>query len=309
MKPPIVAGIAMVRNEADIIRVNLQYHLSLGLDWITVVDNGSTDGTDRILQGMARDNRLRCRRDDSPYRQSMQHTKLAREAHHDGADWVLVIDADEFWRVRRGTLKSILARSQAVAIRAQVVNFVQSRDQLLSEPRGLLHATTRIPEPVGPPEAIRELVEADKIAHVEAAYPPKWITRPTADIEISAGNHHVSGIVGGLEDTEDIVCLHVPLRSRARMETKAAHGRRVEEAGHKPGESWHVRRFKRLQDEGCLDLEWAANSYQNGFLDVYGNKHPILFDPTLHHLLMPHLARTPWGRLIARLQNRLRSWG
>lgn len=308
MKPPIVAGIAMVRNEADIIRVNVRHHLSLGLDWITVVDNGSTDGTDRVLQDLARDGRLRWRRDDSLYRQSTQHTKLAREAQREGADWVLVIDADEFWHVRRGTLKGILARSQAVAIRARVVNFVQSRDQILSEPRGLLRATAKVPNPVGPPETIREMVEADRIAHIEAAYPRKWIARPTAEIEISAGNHHLAGIVGGLEDTDDIVCLHVPLRSRAHMEAKAAHGRRVEEAGHRPGESWHVRRFKRLQEEGRLDQEWAANSCRDGFLDVYGEKHPVVFDPTLRRLLMPHLARTPWGRLLARLQNRLRGW-
>ena len=42
-------GVSMIRNEADIIRVNILYHLSIGFDRLLVVDNGSTDGTDRIL--------------------------------------------------------------------------------------------------------------------------------------------------------------------------------------------------------------------------------------------------------------------
>lgn len=40
-----VTGITMVRNEADIIRVTLAYHLAAGCDEILVIDNGSEDGT------------------------------------------------------------------------------------------------------------------------------------------------------------------------------------------------------------------------------------------------------------------------
>ncbi len=304
----VVAGIAMVRNEVDIIRTNVLHHFAMGLDWMLIVDNGSTDGTDKVLAEVAeRDPRVRWSRDDSPYRQSKMLTKLARQAQADGAHWVIPIDADEFWYARPGSFRRVLSRTEAVGVRVQVVNFIQSRSQRESTPQGLLYMVARAATPAGPLEAVPELVQARKIAHVEGMHPPKWISRPTPEIEISAGNHFVSGIVGGIEDTDQIICLHAPLRSRARLEAKAAHGRRVEEAGHKPGESSHVRRFKQIQEEGRLDEEWAANSFQDGNLDVFGAKHPVVYDYTLRDLLVPYLARTPWGKTYARLTNRLRA--
>lgn len=35
----------LVRDEADIIRSNVQYHLAQGIDHVIVADNGSLDGT------------------------------------------------------------------------------------------------------------------------------------------------------------------------------------------------------------------------------------------------------------------------
>ena len=46
----LVYGISMIRNEADLVRLNVLYHLSLGVDRMLVVDNGSTDGTDGLLK-------------------------------------------------------------------------------------------------------------------------------------------------------------------------------------------------------------------------------------------------------------------
>ena len=40
----MVYGISMVRNEADIIPLNVLYHLASGIDRMLVVDNGSTNG-------------------------------------------------------------------------------------------------------------------------------------------------------------------------------------------------------------------------------------------------------------------------
>ncbi|MEA2503491.1 MAG: hypothetical protein QOG36_534, partial [Actinomycetota bacterium] len=59
-----LTGIGMVRNEADIIRVTVAYHLALGCDEILLVDNGSEDGTRCILRHHAEtDPRIRWSRD------------------------------------------------------------------------------------------------------------------------------------------------------------------------------------------------------------------------------------------------------
>ena len=300
MSDPVVVGISMVRNAADIVRVNVLYHLSLGLDRLVLVDNMSTDGTDRVVEELSRrDSRVRWSREDGPHPQARVFTRLAREAHHEGADWVLPIDVDEFWHVRRGSLKGVLAKSESVAIRVQVVNFVQRRSQLESTQDALLYMTWRVPSPMGSPEEAANLVSSGQIAHVEARYPAKWIVRPTATVEIAHGNHHLAGIVGGLEDSDEIVCLHAPLRSRAALYAKAVHGQRVEEAGGKPGESWHVRRFRRLADEDRMEREWAANSHEDGSLDVFGVRHPLVYDPTLRNAAKPYLSPSPMRKLTS----------
>lgn len=292
-----VFGISMVRNEVDIIRVNVLHHLSLGLDSLLIVDNGSSDGTNRQLQRLSRDERVRWHRDDSPYWQSEIITGLAREAFRSGADWVVPIDADEFWWAPGRNFREVLARSTAGAIRVEVVNFVQRRDQERASPEALLYMTRRVAQPIGPAERCQELVESRQIAFVEMMYPPKWISRASETIEIAAGNHAVSGVEGQCADTDEIICLHAPIRSRSSLGTKADIGRRLEEAGWPEGMGWHARRWRRLQKEGGLDEEWAANSYAGDWIDVYGSRHQVVFDPTLRDVVAPWIRRPLWRRI------------
>ena len=100
----------------------------------------------------------------------------------------------------------------------------------------------------------------------------------------------MEGIAGLKRETHEIVCLHAPIRSRARLTGKAEVGERSEEAGStNPSEAWHVKRWRRLRDEGLLEQEWAANSYAGEFLDVYGVPHKTIFDPTLRDAVAPFL--------------------
>ena len=89
-----VYGLLVARNEADIIRTNVLYHLSLGLDRILIVDNGSSDGTDRVLRELARDPRVRWTRDEGLWYAGQLFTKIAREAKGECADWVVPMVAD-----------------------------------------------------------------------------------------------------------------------------------------------------------------------------------------------------------------------
>ena len=287
----------MVRNEADIIRVNVLHHLSLGLDCLLIVDNGSTDGTDRELQRLSRDRRVRWHRDDSPYRQSEIITGLARDAFRSGADWVLPLDADEFWWAPHGNFTDVLALSTAGAIRVEVVNFIQRGDRKRASPEAPQYMTRRVASPIGPSERCQELVESRQIAFVEMMYPPKWISRASETIGIAAGNHEVSGVEGSYEDTDEIICLHAPLRSRSALEAKAEVGKRQEEAGWPDGMGWQGARFRRLQKEGGLDEEWAANSYVGDWIDVYGTQHRVIFDPTLRDVIAPWIRRPLWKRI------------
>jgi hypothetical protein len=51
--------------------------------------------------------------------------------------------------------------------------------------------------------------------------------------------------------------------------------------------AWHIRRWRRLAEEGALEEEWRANSYADESLDVYGKPHPVVFDPRLRDAVAP----------------------
>jgi hypothetical protein len=292
-----VFGICMVRDEVDVVRLTVLHHLSLGLERILVLDNGSQDGTDRVLDRLARDQRVHWRRDDRGFRPGELGTMLAREAFGSGATWVVPFDADEFWHVPGGSLPAWLAGCGGDAVEVPVVNFVQRRQQRASSAEGLLHATHRAARPFGPIEACQAMVEAKQIGYVEILYPTKWASRTSATLTYAAGYHAVTGVEGLGVVGVGAAILHVPLRSRAAVDAKAEQGRRVLEAGYEGDDFWHSRRFHRLRLEGCLEAEWAANSYQDGALDVYGARHPLAFDGTLRDLLQPLVRRPLWRRL------------
>ena len=286
-----IVAISMVRDEADIIATNILFHLATGIDEFLILDNGSSDATPRILRAMSRrTGRVRWTRDAGPYLQSKMTTDLARDAHRDGADWVLVIDGDEFWSAEGG-LKAFLAQTPAQVLYAPVVNFIQRREQIESTPEALLTMTRRAPRPLGPIESIEELVVSQQIAFVEMEYPWKCVSRASADIEIHPGNHMVSGLGPPHDRTEQIVCMHAPLRSRDMLVQKAeSTGSRVEGGGFQPGQAWHLRRWRRLFEQGLMDAEWAANSYADGMLDLFGLPRETASDTRLRDAVAPFVA-------------------
>jgi hypothetical protein len=95
-------GAAMVRNEADIIEAFVRHNLTV-LDGLAIVDHGSFDGTSDILAALAAEGLpLAVTRNDTlGYHQAEITTQLVREVlAQTRADFVFVIDADEFLKVR-----------------------------------------------------------------------------------------------------------------------------------------------------------------------------------------------------------------
>lgn len=290
-----VFGVMVVRNEADILAINVAHHLALGIDRILIVDNGSSDGTERVLERLAAMGPVRWTRVEGPFLQSEVASSLAREAFLRGADWVVPIDADEFWFAPAGNFRELLQESSAGALQADVVNFIQAREAREATPEGLLEMTRRTPVPIGPIDRIADLVEAREIAFVEILYPPKHIARASLAIEIGQGNHAVAGVSGPTERTE-ILCLHAPLRALSILRAKVDAARPPADLEQYLRLAWHIRRWRRIAQEGKLEDEWRANSYAGESLDVYGKAHPVVFDPRLRDVLAPWIA----GRLPER---------
>ena len=289
----MIFGVMLVRNEVDIVRMNLLHHLASGVDHILVADNGSTDGTLAILEELAATRRVHVISRPGAFYQAETATELAREAFLRGARWVLPIDADEFWHVPGGRLRDILDDSgDAGALEVEVVNFVQRREQEVLEPRALLTMTRRVPQPIGASSEANVLVESGRIAFLECCYPPKHIARGSIGLQVAQGNHRVGGLSGSIRKTTAIRCLHAPLRARAGLSQKVDPARPVKEISRYLEPCWHLHRWRRLAFVNRLDAEWAANSYLDDCLDVSGEKHPLAIDTTLRDLVMPWIDRS-----------------
>lgn len=106
-----IAVTMIARDEADIIRQNLRFHLERGVDFIIVTDNGSKDGTRELLAQLEQKNHDVVTVLDEPsptfeYRKWME--RMVALARGYGADWVLPTDADEFWFASDGNYRSEL---------------------------------------------------------------------------------------------------------------------------------------------------------------------------------------------------------
>jgi predicted O-methyltransferase YrrM len=288
-----IFGLMCVRNEADILEFNIRYHLALGIDRILLIDNGSEDETVSVLGSLARSLPVEWRRRPGEFRQSHLMSDLACEAYLEGADWIVPIDADEFWHSHGRPLREILSETTAGILMASMVNYVQRRGQTTSSAAALLTMTRRPPQPRGPIARIEEQVTSRQIGFVEIEYPPKCIARASAATKIGQGNHWVEFAPGEQVRTDEIVCLHAPIRSRAQLDRKADIQRDPRELAHYKRLAWHLRWWEKLESEGRLDEEWAANSYaEDGTLDVGGVKRPTVHDPLLRDLVTPWVGAT-----------------
>jgi hypothetical protein len=291
-----VVGLYMVRNEVDIIETNLRHHLATVLDEAIVLDNGSSDGTLELLVDLAGELPLQLTVEDGSQYQSGRTTRMARYATQQGADWVLPIDADEFWVAGETPFRTVLeeAPADARALFVDVVQYVQRRDVLVAQPGVLATVTMRPERTIGTPEDARRLVQSGTVGWLELPYAPKAVHRALPDVFVSHGNH-LSGVTGGVP-TDALTCLHAPLRARSMLIGKLDHGRRALEEGSSAEASWHLKRWWQMARAGTIDREWEALSYEDGAITVDGARHELVPDDRLQQTVdavAPRVRATP----------------
>ncbi len=96
MTPSPVTLCLMVRDEKDYVCEWLAYHRSIGFDTIIVIDNESTDGTQDILQKLARAGLIELmawRTRSDGYNQMMAYKAASSRVE---TEWLMFLDTDEF---------------------------------------------------------------------------------------------------------------------------------------------------------------------------------------------------------------------
>jgi hypothetical protein len=210
----------VVRDEVDIIRAQIDYHLNAGVDFVIATDHESRDGTTEVLESYERAGVLHLIREQGEVRESEWRTRMARAAATQyGADWVINTDADEFWLPRRGTLKEMFAAipERAGVVWALTCHFVPRPDD------GALFAQ-RMTARVSGSAALNDPTSPYR-PHAKAAH------RADPTIRVWFGSHRVqSSHLRPLPAWHPADVFHFPYRSLEQYERKT--GRRAR--GDKP---------------------------------------------------------------------------
>jgi len=106
----------LVRNEEDIVDETIKFHLNSGVDFIIATNNNSNDGTRDILLKYQALGKLEL---IDEYANNFNQVKwvdrmIKIAINKYKADWIINVDADEFWYSRHGNIKLSLPDNSRV---------------------------------------------------------------------------------------------------------------------------------------------------------------------------------------------------
>jgi hypothetical protein len=303
-----IAGISMIRNDADIVEPFVRHTLRL-LDHLFVIVHCPQDGTGEILSALhAEGLPMTLVLDNEPaFLQGERLTSLARGAYATfGADYVLPLDADEFIvPPERSAIEAALMSvpADAVAARIRLRTFVVTSDDPVDEQNPLRRIQ------------FRPQHEA-KVSKIVLA--PAFASDRT--LLIDHGNHgllRVGAAAGHLQlpSLPQLALAHYPVRTAEQLMNKTIIGYLAHLAAGRPSieEKRLATHWRRCYEEMILDgstrgmTEHQLLAWFHGRQDTQVRSDRLICDPTPapDALRYAHLMRTDAYATLARFAEAL----
>ncbi len=263
-KDPKLIMTLFVKDEVDIIRYNIEFHLAHGVDFIIATDNASIDGTrDILLEYQNKGQLFLIDAPEGSFPQAEYNNKMAQMAMEEyGADVIFHCDADEFWYPKYGDLKTEIWESLEDVMIVELANvLLAARNGNESFPKDAKYAV------VNPIQAVDYMKETETKNLYFFRYPPKVMFKTGKGcLLVDHGNHHIMNAAGNFvqRNSKNITIYHFPMRSKERFFQKVIKcGRATEKSkALDTNQNFHIRRWFAAYKTGRLDDEYVHLTVQ-----------------------------------------------
>ena len=259
-----------VKDEVELIERTIEHLRVIGVDLIIAVDSRSTDGTAEILKSYESEENFwvfqmdDLGRDDSELwlRRNMEIIKKAE------AEWVILLDADEYWLPMSGSLKDCLDLGSCDVLSVDRFNVPLHRSGLMLPDQLIPNLYSEIflfAEPI--PNLQGQLHENPRTAWIQGVPVPKVMARAKQIAGWTVGMHDAVAADGThlrRSKSSDLIVAHVPFTTFSRFARKVENIRSVFarfDAYFPEQMGWHWRRWVRLADEGKLREEFEKQVF------------------------------------------------
>lgn len=274
-----IAAYLGVKDEIEIIEQSIAHLRAIGVDYIMVCDMSSEDGTAELLEKYKADDFsiLTLKNDAVSDRAEPEDSwsgHCIRRCKNAPVDWVLFLDADEFWLPATGNLKDCDALVDADFLSVERFNVVLETNgpmmpsELFPEnyDRTLLFAESV-------PEFWKEMQKNRDLPWIMGFNSPKIMAKPSKIEGLTAGQHDIvreKATVLRRAKPNDLVIAHLPLSTEARFKRKIENVRAIYESQgidlSLPGErwedfrtGWHWRRWAAIGHTSAVTEEFNRN--------------------------------------------------
>jgi glycosyltransferase involved in cell wall biosynthesis len=255
-----------VKDEIDLIEKTIAHLRAIGVDLIIAVDSNSTDGTADVLNAFQSADEFwfvqmsDLEPDGTDKVWLRKNLELVQKAD---ADWVIFLDADEYWIPASGSLKDCAALANADLLSVDRFNIALG-------PGGPM-----MPDELTPQRYDELLLFVEPVpdfrAHLQANPDTPWI-RGVPVPKIMVRPERISAITDGMHDAvaganvslrrarpSDLLITHLPFTTRARFKRKVDNVRNVIAAHDEyfgKHLAWHWRHWLALAEQGRIDEEF-----------------------------------------------------
>jgi hypothetical protein len=263
--PVRIAAILGILDEVELLSLSVQHLRRIGVDVIIAVDNGSRDGSADLLAEYRDDDTFWVLENDPEVALDVRvwaprEIEFARRV---GADWVIFLDADEFWIPASGSLRDVRHLDTADIATIDRYNVPLSTDgprmPAEIEPAAYDELLLFI-EPI--PELRLRIDDEPDLAWSRGVPMPKVMARPDAISGLSPGHHAVVGLPGSRSidgPASDLLIAHVPFTTLPRFVRKVSNIQRkmrVNPPFFAGQQAWHWRRWASIHQAGELTGEF-----------------------------------------------------